>query len=237
MGSSSVNVFVCYSHADTALVAPVVSLLRVNQSLVFQDIDRIRPGKKWRDEIAKALDDSSLVVVFWCHHAAQSLEMQHEWKAAIAQQKDLLPLLLDATPLPAQLSAFQWIDFRGTVGAQHGAADSQAHPKLRSRSGLWIPFVGIGATAVVASAALFVLTRTVPETPLPSPLPETDHASSAWLSLMVIGGAAIALYFWLRRRARRSSSANVGQPHSQMQRHIAAAVEAEIVRRAARYSA
>src|SRR5688572_12843289 len=94
-----INVFVSYSHADASLVTPVVRLLRVNQSLVFQDADGIAPGTKWRDEIAKALSASNLVVVFWCQHAFRSNEVSSEWRAAIEQGKDVLPLLLDATPL------------------------------------------------------------------------------------------------------------------------------------------
>ena len=121
MPSQSTNVFVSYSHADASLVAPVVKLLRVNKSLVFQDVDDIQPGKRWRSEIAKGITKSHLVVVFWCNHASQSAEVSKEWKAAIEQEKDLLPLLLDATPLPSELGQFQWIDFRGTVGANHGS--------------------------------------------------------------------------------------------------------------------
>src|SRR5687767_4192277 len=112
MAGQTINVFVSYSHADGPLVAPVVSLLRANQSLVFQDTDRIPPGKRWREEIAKALAESNLVVVFWCHHAFRSNEVAREWRAAIEQGKDLLPLLLDATPLPSELGSYQWIDFR-----------------------------------------------------------------------------------------------------------------------------
>src|SRR5262245_50166310 len=120
--SESTNVFVSYSHADASLVAPVVKLLRVNKSLVFQDIEDIQPGKRWRSAIAKALSEAHLVVVFWCDHASRSDEVSKEWKAAIAQEKDLLPLLLDATPLPPELGEFQWIDFRATVGANHSAS-------------------------------------------------------------------------------------------------------------------
>jgi len=125
--AQSTYVFVSYSHADTSLVAPVVRLLRVNKSLVFQDIDSIQAGRRWRNEIAQALAESHLVVVFWCGHASRSDEVTKEWKAAIEQEKDLLPLLLDATPLPPELGEFQWIDFRGTVGANHGSIDSSAN--------------------------------------------------------------------------------------------------------------
>jgi TIR domain-containing protein len=121
MPSETTNVFVSYSHADASLVSPVVKLLRVNKSLVFQDTDAIQPGKRWQGEIAKALAESHLVVVFWCTHASRSNEVSREWQAAIEQKKDLLPLLLDTTPLPTELAEFQWIDFRGTVGASHSS--------------------------------------------------------------------------------------------------------------------
>jgi hypothetical protein len=40
------------------LVSPVVKLLRVNKSVVFQDSDAIQPGKRWQGEIAKVLAES-----------------------------------------------------------------------------------------------------------------------------------------------------------------------------------
>jgi TIR domain len=123
MPSESTNVFVSYSRADLALVSPVVKLLRLNKSFVFQDIENIQPGKRWQGEIAKALTESNLVVVFWCTHSSRSNAVSQEWQAAIEQKKDLLPLLLDPTPLPPQLAEFQWIDFRGTVGASHSSMD------------------------------------------------------------------------------------------------------------------
>ena len=71
------NIFVSYSHEDEALVKPVVSLLRVRQGLVFLDRDRIEPGKKWRDELDTALNDASLIVIFWCRHSEASFEVRN----------------------------------------------------------------------------------------------------------------------------------------------------------------
>ena len=170
MGTSeSTNVFVSYSRADAALVSPVVKLLRVNKSFVFQDIDHIQPGKRWQGEIAKALTESNLVVVFWCTHANRSNAVSQEWQAAIEQKKDLLPLLLDPTPLPPQLAEFQWIDFRGTVGAQHSSMDLGDRPAVASeppqfvkaaaptsvpRSARWLLLTA--AAAVFVTAAVFL---------------------------------------------------------------------------------
>ncbi len=119
MPRKTTNVFISYSHTDAFLVSPIVRLLRANKSLVFQDVDNIQPGKKWRNEIAKGLAESHLVVLFWCDHANSSDEVTNEWKTAIELEKDLLPLVLDSTPLPAELNEYQWIDFQEMVGAAH----------------------------------------------------------------------------------------------------------------------
>jgi hypothetical protein len=180
MPSQSTNVFVSYSHADASLVAPVVKLLRVNKSLVFQDIDGIQPGKRWRSEIAKGLTESDLVVVFWCDHSNRSEEVSTEWKAAIDQKKDVLPLLLDATPLPPELGEFQWIDFRGTVGTNHGAIvspanDVRASAPLRTapvKSGRWL--LPAGLAAVFAATAIgFLYTQDAPQLSQPITIPQT----------------------------------------------------------------
>ena len=179
MHRQNTNVFVSYSHADASLVAPIVKLLRVNDSLVFRDIDDIRPGKRWRSEIARGLSLSHLVVVFWCKHASQSDEVSKELKAAIEQKKDLLPLLLDATPLPPQLGEFQWIDFRGTVGPNHnsivssaddvGVRESAKHP-VKSTRRLSLAGLALVLVAVAMAVSLWTLEMRGP-THLPTPIP------------------------------------------------------------------
>ena len=87
MTQKRTNVFVSYSHDDDYLVAPVVKLLRANQSLVLQDIDSIQPGKPWRREIARGLAESHQVVVFWCDHSHGSEEVTKEWQTAIGLKR------------------------------------------------------------------------------------------------------------------------------------------------------
>ena len=256
MSSQTINVFVSYSHADAPLVAPVVSLLRVNTSLVFQDTDRIPPGKRWRDEIAKALAESNLVVVFWCDHASRSNEVSTEWRAAIAQGKDLLPLLLDATPLPSELGNYQWIDFRGTVGANHRASDSPARD-IRPGAATALPLpasprraVGYTVVGVVAAAAVVLSTLLTfrasdqaPSFPLPqvfplpepSPLPEASAvALIGWIFVPLgVVGALGAYVFWLRHRSsKRAKPMETATRYAGgIERQIAVELEAEILRR------
>ena len=257
MRNQTINVFISYSHVDAALVAPVVRLLRVNRSLVFQDSDRIPPGKRWRGEIAKALARSNLVIVFWCHHASRSNEVSNEWRAAIELAKDLLPLLLDSTPLPSELADFQWIDFRATVGTNHGPTRSTVEvPPLSPRpmrSSRWRrAWYAIAGVSVAAAAALtgHLLSpfgsKVEPGRPLPLPLPPPPPAAPpprlGWvlaglvlLLMLVVLGALGACFFWLRQRSmKRKSQSDAAEPHASVVEHrIAIELEAEILRRVA----
>jgi hypothetical protein len=139
-----INIFISHSHTDSPLVSPIVKLLRINQSFVFQDSDTITPGKKWRDELMDHLNLSDLVIVFWCRHADQSTEVSNEWNRAIEQDKDVLPILLDATPLPPRLGHYQWIDFQNVVDHHSGfdkPAPTKTHPlpqpKRKAKFSLW----------------------------------------------------------------------------------------------------
>jgi hypothetical protein len=246
MRSQTINVFVSYSHADAALVAPVVRLLRVNRSLVFQDTDRIPPGKRWRDEIAKALAGSNLIVVFWCHHAFRSDEVSKEWRTAIELEKDLLPLLLDSTPLPSELGDFQWIDFRGTVGANHGAMDSRADdappsvalprpmaaPRWRAA---WYTVGGVAAAAAVVLSTLLVRSPTESGPPLPLPRASEGVLIGWVLLLLAVVGAVGACLLWLRHRRTKPEERNdvAGRYAGDIERRIATELEAEIFRRTA----
>lgn len=213
MPNQTTNVFVSYSRTDASLVAPVVKLLRANKSLVFQDIDSIQPGKKWRSEIAKGLAESDLVVVFWCDHASRSDEVCEEWRTAIEQEKDVLPLLLDATPLPPELGDFQWIDFRATVGANHASIVSPPHdatltPQFPApaKSSRWLSFGGLAAVlaAVVTGGLLFTWTTRAPQTPVtvspPPPVgsvPPTSSSTPGVFDRLLSGGILIWLVLLL----------------------------------------
>jgi hypothetical protein len=258
MPNQSTHVFVSYSHADASLVAPIVKLIRVNKSLVFQDIDDIQPGERWRSKIARGLAESHLVVVFWCDHANQSDEVSKEWKAAIEQEKDLLPLLLDSTPRPAELGEFQWIDFRGTVGPHHASIASSANdgsaskPPLNApvKSGRWLSLAGLAAFLVVA-VALSLFSLNAPQFPSPGPTPGSLAptppnyppdpgifgrllSNKILLPLALLLGVAACLAWFFRRRSEHGKPIERAIPGSrELERRIASEIESEIIRRTA----
>lgn len=111
----SYGVFISYSHDDKDLVTRVVPLVRALRSdLVFQDVDMI-PGKPWERQLQGALDEAKMIIVFWCEHSSRSDYVRKEYEKAINQEKDVLPLLLDDSPLSDPLKAYQWVDFREII--------------------------------------------------------------------------------------------------------------------------
>lgn len=241
--------FISYSHADATLVAPVVQLMRVNRALVFRDTEQITPGKKWRNEIDRGLNDASLVVVFWCEHSCASAEVEVEWKKAIELDKDVLPLLLDATPLPSPLAEYQYIDFRQTVGARHGRSHDeiptrspstvQVPPPLMRASKRWATVGGIAASLMVVTFGIFWLLTMSDSMDGPPPVggPGPDAAPLTggrgwWLAgLLLITASWVA---WRRLRTLpRAPAEYMPGPHTSVviEQRIARELEAEIIRR------
>ncbi len=123
------NIFVSYSPADNELVSAIVSLLCAsNSTLVYCDADSIRTSDRWRDELGTAISEANVVLVFWCHHSHTSYEVRKEFALALEQGKDVLPLLLDGTPLPSKLANRRYIDFRARVGVLHEGSPEQEEP-------------------------------------------------------------------------------------------------------------
>ncbi len=125
----NINIFVSYSPADNELVSAIVSLLSANNgALVCCDADSLRTSGRWRDELETAISEADVLLVFWCHHSHTSYEVRKEFALALELGKDVLPLLLDATPLPSKLAGRRYIDFRARVGVVHEGAPEQGEP-------------------------------------------------------------------------------------------------------------
>jgi hypothetical protein len=166
-----VPIFVSYSRQDAGLVKPVVGLLRATKDLVFQDVDSVMPGMRWRPQVEEALRVAHLIVLFWCYHSSRSAEVRKEYELALSTGKDVLPVLLDATPLPRELNEYQWVDFREFVGLGH---------RFLKR---WLAITAAASVLMVGFLGVMVfLERDIPtevRAPLPAePAPQSRGPSS-----------------------------------------------------------
>jgi hypothetical protein len=139
MDSAHTSVFLSYSRRDEGVAQRIGQLLRVGGADVFRDRDSIQPGREWALVIAEAVAGADRVLVLWSRHAAGSDAVAHEYGQAIAAGKAVVPVLLDATPLPPALASYQWVDCREfmeagvqDIASQFGwmMAESAARPLL-----------------------------------------------------------------------------------------------------------
>jgi hypothetical protein len=130
---SAYSVFVSYSRDDREVVKPFVELLRIADARVFRDEDCIVPGKKWKLVISEVIASAKAIVVFWTKNSAQSKEVGNELELGIKLKKDVVPVLLDNTPLAQELRAYQWVDFRGLFQSAYAQAVSRTQGRLQVR--------------------------------------------------------------------------------------------------------
>jgi hypothetical protein len=63
----------------------------------------LTPGQEWDDEIAVALMDCSLLIVFISENSMASVNVQDEIKFALGERIDVVPIYLEETELPPGL--------------------------------------------------------------------------------------------------------------------------------------
>ena len=93
--------------------------MRLGNPLLFRDDDDLVPGDKWRPTIRKNISDCDTFVLFWCWHSDKSKSVQDEWKQALKERKRIVPVLMDATRVPARLAEHHWIDLSRELRHRH----------------------------------------------------------------------------------------------------------------------
>ncbi len=112
--NSARSLFISYCHDDSEIVYLMVSLLKAAEVRILWD-QAIRPGQKWQDVLLDWLIEADLAFIFWSAHAAKSDWVATEYELLTSQdEKALIPVLLDDSPLPTELGRRQAIDM-GTV--------------------------------------------------------------------------------------------------------------------------
>ena len=91
-------IFLSYAHKDSARVIQEIDRLNKLGFHVWYD-EGIAPGNEWTDEIAEALEKSSLFLVMMTPNAAQSDNVQNEINYAVDEKKPFLAVHLEETEL------------------------------------------------------------------------------------------------------------------------------------------
>jgi hypothetical protein len=121
------NAFASYSSKDRDdIVTMVQGMEAAQKSLsVFVDVESLRAGQNWEQELKKAIAAADVMYLFWCRHSAASEWVRKEWQWALEARG--LPFI-DPVPLedpqlappPPELASKhfndRWLAFRRTHG-------------------------------------------------------------------------------------------------------------------------
>ena len=108
--------FFSYAHADSKTVIPIIKSLKGKMCRIWYD-EGLTPGESWNDMIAEEIVECRQFVVFITPSSVNSRYVMSEINYAISKNKEILPILLEETELPAgfdlMLSTYHRLDVSG----------------------------------------------------------------------------------------------------------------------------
>jgi tetratricopeptide (TPR) repeat protein len=119
--------FVSYAHLDKAIVFPELAYLHGQSYRVWYD-EGIEPGNEWPQELANAITNSFLFVVFVTPNSARSQNVHNEIFFALNNKKSFLAIHLEETKLPPGLELSM-----GSIQAilRYQMSDEEYHRKIK----------------------------------------------------------------------------------------------------------
>jgi len=82
------DVFISYSRKDTEVARTFKTVLEGSGFDVFLDVDDIRSGQFWGDELKRRIKRAKIFQIFWSSNYSQSENCKQEWEYALKQNKD-----------------------------------------------------------------------------------------------------------------------------------------------------
>jgi len=95
-------IFISYAHADSEKVFPIISDFYNKGYPVWYD-EGIDPGNEWPEDIADALLNCSLFIVFISTASVESVNVRREINFALSKNKPFIHIWLESTELPSGL--------------------------------------------------------------------------------------------------------------------------------------
>jgi hypothetical protein len=82
------DVFISYSRKDTEVARTFKNILEGTGLDVFLDVDDLRSGQLWEDELKRRIEHAKVFQIFWSANYSQSENCKLEWEYALQQNKD-----------------------------------------------------------------------------------------------------------------------------------------------------
>jgi hypothetical protein len=126
MSEKHYDVFLSYSSKDKPWVSEFASALRAGGVKAWFDVADLAPGERWQEKIQEALRESSTLIVILSPNSIDSPWTFFELGAAVADNKRIIPVLLedvDLARVPIALRQFQALRERSPIEAGKKVAE------------------------------------------------------------------------------------------------------------------
>lgn len=105
------RVFISYSRSDGDFVEVLQARLAGEGFECWIDLEGLRAGEEWGQEIDQAIRDSFALIVVLSPASCRSAYVSYEWAFALGAEVTVIPLLLQAAEIHPRLAALQHLDF------------------------------------------------------------------------------------------------------------------------------
>lgn len=132
-GRGQYRVFLSYAHEDREWVSDFAQALHDEGVSDWFDAFDIQPGERWQDRIEEALRTSRTFVVVLSAHSIQRPWTLFELGAAVADRKQIIPVITDDTTpeqVPLLLRKFQFLRESSARKAGQRVAQAIHHLQL-----------------------------------------------------------------------------------------------------------
>jgi hypothetical protein len=96
--------------------------MRAAGIIPWRDEVSIMLGDVWRISLEQSIDQCDRMLVFWCRHSRQSVEVRNEYTLAIDKKKIVVPIRIDRCKLPPELGKYQGADMSSLAWWSHEIA-------------------------------------------------------------------------------------------------------------------
>jgi tetratricopeptide (TPR) repeat protein len=159
-------VFVCYAHADAAIVYADLNDLKEAGINLWYD-EGISAGKSWRAEIAAAIASTSKLLFYISKSSLVSKHCLREVDYALTNDIEILPIYLDDSSLPGELelvlnrvhALFQSTDSMYLEHLVGAIREQTTISKLRTRAKAKRSWLPIAAIAIIVLASFVWIQR------------------------------------------------------------------------------
>lgn len=108
----SFKIFVSYSTKDIVEIKPILQQIQTikNTEFFFAD-ETLNPGDQISQRILNYISDCDVFILFYSEFARDSTYVQHEIGVAKANNKIIIPILLDTTKTDGMLQGINYLNF------------------------------------------------------------------------------------------------------------------------------